>query len=118
MTRRAGALATSLTSFLLLLPAAAPAQSPPACDEASEPAIFFQGLPTATAPLRYEAFGFRENYNTESYVSSRITVDMADRFGVSFFDGSVRLDARGPDLLYVELDRGDRWVTITASFVE
>jgi hypothetical protein len=119
MTRCAGlALATSLTSLLLLLPAAAPAQSPPPCDEATEAAILFQGLPTATAPLRYEAFGFRENYATESYVSSRITVDMADRSGASFFDGAVHRDARGGDLFYVELDRGDRWVTVTASFVE
>lgn len=109
---------TSLTSVLLLLQSAAVAQSPPPCDEANAPAIFFQGLPTATAPLRYEAFGFRENYNTESFVASRITVNMSDRLGASFFDGSVHRDARGAELFYVNLERGDRWVTITASFVE
>jgi hypothetical protein len=43
---------------------------------------------------------------------------MADRYGTSFFQGAVHADARGGELLYVELDRGDRWVTVTASFLE
>jgi hypothetical protein len=117
LSAEALAFATALTSLLALSPAAS-AQVPPSCDQATSSAIQFQGLPTGTAPLRHEAFGFRENYDTESYVSSRITVDMADRFGTSFFSGSVHPDARGGELFYVQLDPGDRRATITATFVE
>jgi hypothetical protein len=91
--------------LLLVFPAPSSAQSLPPCDPQTVPAIVFEGLPSGLAPARWEEFGFRENFDTDSYVSGRITVEMRDRFGKSFFRGPLPEHARGGRLLRVFLDR-------------
>lgn len=111
-------IAASVAGLLLVFPAPSSAQSLPPCDPQTVPAIVFEGLPSGLASARWEEFGFRENFDTDSYVSGRITVEMRDRFGKSFFRGSLPEHARGGRLLRVFLDRGNRWMSITATFVE
>jgi hypothetical protein len=115
---RAAGIAASVVGLLLMFPTGASAQSLSPCDPQTGPAILLDGLPRGLAPARWEEFGFRENYDTDSFVSGRITVEMHDRFGKSFFRGSLPEAARGGHLLRVSLDRGNRWVSITATFVE
>ena len=101
-----------------MFPAGAPAQTPPLCDPQMPSAISFTGLPTSLPPARSERFGFRQNYHVDRYVDGRITVQMSDRFGRSFFRGSLPSHADGGDLLWLSLDPGNRWVSVTATYVE
>jgi hypothetical protein len=101
------------------LPVPAAAQVPAPCDPSSQPAIFFQGLPTRLAPLRQEDFGFRENFATDRFVDGPIELTMLDRpGGNAFFTRRVSRDARGGHIFWIALDPGDRQAAVSATFIE
>lgn len=88
------------------------------CDANFPSAVTFAGLPSGLPPYRDEAFGFEDNFDSQSDVPGPITVAMVDRHGESFFNGATEPGERGGLILFVSLDPGNLWVTITATFTE
>lgn len=98
-------------------PTGDPVPAPPSCDPGVPPSVRFYGLASRVRIGRRETFGFTETLASPDWEAVRpVEVQMVDSDGEVFFSDTVgRFDS---EVLYVQLDLGDRPVEIRGSYFE
>jgi hypothetical protein len=113
--RLLGAVVALAFATSLGLPQASDAQGVPACEPSTEPALGFVGLPSRLLIGREQEFGVDDTFATDSSVPGSVSIRMVDRHGRAFFSGELGAEDRGSDLLFLRVDLGNRFVSVSAS---
>jgi len=116
--RRLSVLLFTGVSVWGFVPAVSHAQSPLRCPSITPPAVLLVGLPPSIRPSRTEGFGLIDNDEATAQVPGPVSIDITNRFGRSVERFEAAAEDRESELFLVSLDRGDRSITISASYVE
>ena len=94
------------------------AQASPQCRPTTAPALVLTGLPPSIRPSRTEVFGLAATAEGRAQVPGSVRIEVIDRLGRTRNHFEAAPDDRASEAFSVWLDRGDRRITVFASYVE